>query len=211
MQRYDWREALKVQGLPQTPIGAVDELKEKNLPLNLYASCAEPSADGTIRGCPLWHQCTMSYKGLTFAQGGGPRNHCWERLKSPTNGGGVVRNSQPCFWGIKQQEVVYENKDVLRVIANEGEEYETLTYILSPTVTDVFNREQKLVKFKVPAFPRPGQEKKIATQVLRADIVKKEQERVRNEAAAAQLGVTGGSTPLDRRSIGGGRGGKKEG
>jgi hypothetical protein len=148
----------------------------------------------------------MSYKGLPSADGGGPRNHCWERIKSPAQGGGIVRNVFPCYRGVQQQEAAAENKEVLRVIADEGEEYESLTTV--PDLTKGIDQngakvwEKKLVKQVVQPFKRLGQEEKLAQHELRAQIMQREREKVRREREQKALGVEGAGTPLDKRGRG---------
>src|SRR5262245_14291106 len=146
------------------PVGAMDELASHRLSARIYPSCHEPSVDGNVKGCPLWDECTMSYKGRPSNEGGGPRNHCWELMKGEAEGGAVVRNSQPCFYGVSRQELVRMKGGVLQVIANEGESYETETYIASPTATDPTNRELKPVRFTVPPFQRVGESKKMVKE-----------------------------------------------
>jgi len=195
-------EALAAQGLPEWPVGTLDELKAANLPPKMFPSCSEPAADGTSIGCPFWYECTMSYKGLPADEGGGPRNHCWERIKGAEAGGGVVRNSQPCYWGISQQENALANGEVFRPIKDEGEEYEWLTFIAVPKPSDPTNRQQERVKFTVPPFQRLKDNKSTQAQVLRAEIMKQEQERIRNEQAARRLGLEGGVSHINKRSAG---------
>ena len=205
----DPKAALAAQGLPEFPVGTLDELKAANLPPSMFPSCAEPQLDGTVKGCPFWHGCFMSYKGLPSKEGGGPRNHCLEILKSPENGGGVVRSVRPCYRIVEKEDLYRANGAQLRVIADEGEEYERLTYISKPKPTDITYRDQELVKETVAKFPRPTENKKTAAQVLRAEIMQKERNRVRKESAAVAFGVPEGVTPLDKRSKGS-RGGVAE-
>lgn len=215
MARKDPLEAYKAQGMPENPVDTLDAVLSHNLPPRIFPSCAEPSADETVRGCQHWYECTMSYKGLPLADGGGPRNHCWERIKSAGNGGGIVRNVQPCYWGVAQQENVMLNKEVLRVIADEGEEYESLTTVPDPAGgrdnLGFFKWDEKLLKLRVPAFERLGEQKKLARHELRASIIQRDQKKVREEHAAKTLGIQGAETPLDRRGRGKGQGGKSEG
>ena len=204
MARNDPMAAYKAQGIPQNPVGALDELAAHKLPTRVFPSCAEPSYDETIKGCPCWSECTMSYKGLPVAEGGGPRHHAWERIMSAANGGGIARNVQPCYWGVAQQEIVALNKEILRVIADEGDEFEMLTTV--PDLTGgrdqwgALKWDSKLLKVIVNPFVRLGQEQALAKHELRASIVAREQERLRNERPAKALGLTGGDTPLDKRN-----------
>jgi len=201
--KYDPAEAFKAKGIPDHPVGIFDELMKHNLPTRVFQSCAEPSADGAIKGCPHWYDCTMSYKGLPVAEGGGPRNHCWERVKAPANGGGIVRNVQPCYWGISQQEVASLNKEILQPIADEGEDYEMHTTVPDPSGgrdnLGFFKWDKKVLRLKVPAFKRIDEQDEMVEHQLRASVIKRETERLRHEGPAKRLGITGGDTPLDKR------------
>lgn len=208
-------EAFRAQGLPPNPVGTLDELNAHKLPTRIFKACAEPSNDETIAGCPFWYDCDMSYKGLSAAEGGGPRNHCWERIKSAENGGGIVRNVQPCFSGVSQQEIAAQNGEVLRVIADEGEEWEELTTFpdeKGPRNASGFEKwDTKLRKRVVQPFVRIGQEQKLAAHELRASIMQREQARRRNEREAKNLGAEGNSEPLDKRERGSSQGKEKKG
>ena len=214
MAKYDPVKGYIADGVPDHPVGAVDELQERRLPMKFFQSCSEPDINGTSAGCPLWHDCNMSYKGVPSKDGGGPRNHCWERMKSPENGGGIVRNVQPCYWGVAQQDIAHENKEVLRIIANEGESYEALMEVPDPSGgadQNGFKKwERKMVALTVPAFKRLGQEEKLAKHELRAEIMKREQEKRREQQQASLLGTTLDEVPADKQ-FRGGKGTKKEG
>jgi len=207
----DPKAALAAQGLPEFPVGTLDELKEANLPPSMFPSCAEPQADGTVKGCQFWYGCSMSYKGLPAKEGGGPRNHCLQILKSAEHGGGVVRSVRPCYRIVGAEDIYRANGSILDIIAGEGETYEHLTYIAAPKPSDLTNREQDLVTKTVVPFPRPTDNKKTAAQVLRASIEKKERDRVRKEAAATAFGITEGITPIDKRGSRSGEGVGKKG
>lgn len=206
MPKYDPALAFAAQGVPVDPVGTLDELAAHKLPTRVFRSCSEQAHDGSSIGCPHWHECIMSYKGLPLAEGGGPRAHCWERIKSPAQGGGIVRGAHPCYWGVAQQEAADENDEVLRVIADEDEEFEKLTIVPDPAggrdAGGFVKWDQVLVKCIVPKFKRLGEEQKLAQHELRASIMAREQEKVRNERSAKLLGVQGAATPLDKRSRG---------
>lgn len=210
--RYDpvTRRALP-DDIPNTPVGTLEEFQKFQMPARAYMSCHEPTVDGTIKGCPLWHICTMSYKGKKLEEGGGPRNHAWEHMKGPAEGGAVVRSTQPCFWGVERLDLVQRNKGMLQIIGNEGDEYEIETVVASPTAMDPTNREQKRVKKVVIPFQRIGESKQMVQARLRAEVEKRERERIANERAAEVLAIPGGVTPLDQRGGRGGKGSKKEG
>ena len=215
MPKYDPAKGYIADGVPDHPVGTLDEIQSRKMPAKFFGTCSEPDIDGRSAGCPLFHECTMSYKGLPAAEGGGPRNHCWERIKDAANGGGIVRNVQPCYWGVAQQDTAHENGEVLRIIADEGEEYETLTEVPIPTKGADQNGfkvwEKQLVKATVPAFKRLGQEEKLARHELRASILQSEQEKRREQQQAKRLGVEADAPALDKQFRGGGKGAKKEG
>lgn len=200
---YDPKRGFIAQGVPENPIGTVDELEALRMPVDVFPSCAPESIHRGVKGCPCEHLCTMDYKGKSFAEGGGPRNHGWENIKSAGQGGNVVRGMHPCFWGVAQQESMKENGSILRPIADEGEEIEILTGTLSPIPSDPFHREDKLVKLKIEPFKRPGENQKIAQNLLRATIAKDEEARLANERTGELLGVPGATTPLNLRRRGG--------
>lgn len=205
----DPKAALAAQGLPEFPIGTLDELKAANLPPSMFPSCAEPQMDGTVKGCQFWHGCFMSYKGLSAKDGGGPRNHCLQILKSAENGGGIVRSVRPCYKIVAKEDEYRENGAQLEIIADEGESFERITFIAKPKPSDITNREQDTITDEVKPFVRLAENKKTAAQVMRANIFKKEKDRVRKEGAAQAFGLTEGVTPLDKRGKGS-RGGVAE-
>jgi len=214
--RKDPLGAWKAQGIPPEPVGTVDELNAHKMPLRIFPSCAEPTADETVKGCDHWYECTMSYKGLPAAEGGGPRNHCWERIKQAGNGGGITRNVQPCYWGVAQQENVMLNKEVLEPIAGEGEAWEELTTVPDKTSTKngILGYEKYdtlMIPRVVPEFVRLGKNQKLAQHELRASIIDREQKKARESHNAKVLGVTGAETPLDKRGRGAGQGHKGQG
>lgn len=198
MARFDPKLGYLATGVPDNAVGTLDELEEARLPVELFPSCSAGSTARGIRGCQFEDRCTMSYRGMKVEDGGGPRNHGWEHIKGPVEGGAIVRSVQPCYWGVSRQDVVNENGGVLRVIADEGEEIEILTTAPKPKPTDPLNREQMLLKIPVRPFKRLNENQKVAQAMLRADLTKKEEQRVANERAGEILGV-GTSTPLNRR------------
>lgn len=208
-------DAWQEQNRPQFPVGTLDELKEKNLPAQIMPSCHERSFDGSVKGCPLYGICDMSYKGLTAAEGGGPRNHCWEHMKSDANGGGVARWVAPCYEGVAKYKLVAENEEVLRIIANEGESYELLTTVPDPAAgrndRGFLRWVKKLLKVKVEPFVRLGQEPKLAAAELRASIIERDRKRMAREREARLAGVEAGGVPLDKRDSGEGKVGSKKG
>lgn len=201
--RYEPNKGFIADGVPDYPVGTPDELQAHGLPAKVFQSCAEPDPDGNVAGCPCWHECAMSYKGLPSDKGGGPRAHCWELMKSAENGGGIVRTAAPCFWGVARLEEAYENKAVLRTIADEGEEYEMLTTVPDPSggrdQNGAFKWDTMLLKLRVPRFQRLGEEQKLARHELRSSIMQRDKERLRNERAAKVVGSEVAGEPLDKR------------
>ena len=68
------KQAYIAQGIPEHAVGTLDELQVAGMPAKVFHSCNEPAVDGSVRGCDQWYLCTMSYKGKTLAEGGGPRD-----------------------------------------------------------------------------------------------------------------------------------------
>lgn len=223
MPSYDpVAKAYIAEGVSDFPVDTLDALEAHKLPKNVFGSCSEPSPDGgaTNRGCQFWHQCHMSYKGLTLAEGGGPRNHCWERMKAPENGGAIVRNIQPCYRGVAEQEAIAVNvamgmKEVFQPIADEGETYEMLTTVPVPeggrNQDGCLVYEERLLKLKVEPFQRLGQTKRMAKHELRSAVIEREKKKVESERVAKTLGIAGNDTPLDKRGRRGVEGAATEG
>lgn len=208
-------DAYLAQNRPQNPVGALDELEKHNLPARIFPSCAEPSFDGSIRGCDKFDECDRWYKGLPSTEGGGPRAHCWQHLKNPANGGGVVRSCMPCFWGIEKMKLARDNDEVIESIADEGEEYEALTWVPNtsgPRDNAGYQEwNKKLVKKTVPAFKRLGEEEKLAEHELRASIVAQNRKRLEDERKAKFLGIKKPSEGKPRGDSRKGEVGPKEG
>lgn len=222
MPSYDpVAKAYMAEGVSEFPVDTLDALEAHKLPKGVFRTCSQPSPDGgaTNKGCPLWYKCNMSYKGLPLAEGGGPRNHCWELMKAAENGGGIVRNVQPCWMSVSRQESIAVNasfgvKDILQTIADEGEFYEMLTIVPVPeggrNADGALVYEEKLLKLKVPPFERLGQTKKLAKHELRASIIEREKKKVESERVSKALGIAGNDTPLDKRGRRGVEGAAKE-
>ena len=62
-----------------------------------------------------------------------------------------------------------------------------------------------MTKTVVP-FVRPDENRDIATDIVTARVVAKEQERIRGKSFPEALGIDAGSTPLDKRNSRGVRG-----
>lgn len=213
------------EDIPHYVIGTVDEAEELGLPLEHYRTCARPDKASGIRGCARFGICPMSYRGKTVAEGGGPRRHGWERYKR----GEKVRRMEGECWNLADLMVdADDNKIVYKVIANEGESYDKLVGVAIKTFVDTEGNTQKVlakdgeyhlpnvqrgdmvVKHVVKPFLRPSENPDIASDVVTAEVVKKEVERLRGEAAPRALGITGGRAPIDKRNKRAGEG-KSEG
>lgn len=204
------------QDAPQNPVGTLDELEELGLSPQHYPSCSQPNRMTGNRGCNHWYECPMSYKGKSSSEGGGPRRHAWEIAR---RGKPLLRVEGECWDIAKRISDIQDNKGAVRIIADEGQTYKKLTGIavktfVDPTTDEVkkvvakngeyhlpnVKREDMVVDFVVKPFPRPVDNTTIATDVVTAQAIRSEQERISGEAFPRALGVTGGGTPLDKRN-----------
>ena len=132
----------------------------------------------------------------------------------------MVRNAVDCMWIANQIDNIEDNKGSLRVIADEGEEFQKIASVLVDNTTNEvsanpFNtnarREERVVPFKVPSWPRPGENKLLLHDMLRAETMKQEKERRSNENLTRNLGLGDTIAPIDKRDANGARGGKAKG
>jgi len=213
--------ALKDAGIPPNvpskPVGTVDELQDLGLDPAIFPSCQRPNKAAGIRGCDEYGKCPLSCKGKDSSSGGGPRRFAWERI---FRGRPIRRVEGECWQLARDQEFVELNGGALRVIANEGETYEKLTGIAVKTFVDSegnvqkvvakdgeyhlpnVQREDRVVPFLVKPFPRPSQNIDLATDLITAEAVRKEHERIQREAVPRALGIEGTGEPLDKRNKG---------
>ena len=192
-----------------TPIGTIEEAANENLSPEAYATCAKPDKMRGIVGCAKFELCRVSAKGVS-----GPRNYGVEILKGEAFGGGMVRVTADCLWIADKIDDIEDNKGSLRVIANEGESYKKVTSILinnatNEPATNPFDpqarREERVVEVVVPAFPRPGQNKSLLHDMLRAETAQAEKERRSSENLTRNLGLGDTVAPLDKRDAGNGK------
>ena len=200
---------------PNYPVGTVDEANEIGLSLEHYRTCARPDKGAGVRGCKFWDICPMSYRGKSFAEGGGPRRHAFERYKK---GQAVRRFEGECWTIAKKQQDADDNKIVYKIIANEGDSYEKVEGVAIKTFVNEQGNTQKvmakdgeyhlpnvargdmLVKHVVKPFLRPSENTEIASDVVTAQVRKEEVERLRGEAIPAALGIGTRRAPMDKRN-----------
>lgn len=207
-------ENVSIQPVYQNPVpvGTMAEAQKEGLDPSVYATCSRPNKMTGNVGCPFFDQCRVSAKGEA-----GPRCYGVEILQGPALGGYMVRNAVDCMWIAQQADNIEDNKGSIRVIAEEGEEFLKVASVLIDNVTNEvstnpFNqnarREERLVPFTVPRWPRPGQNKLLLHDMLRAETMKQEKERRASENLTRNLGLGDSIAPLDKRDAGGKRGAK---
>lgn len=197
------------------PVGSIAEAEREGLDPTVYATCSRPSKQTSVIGCQYFDQCRVSAKGVN-----GPRCYGVEIIQGPALGGYMVRNAVDCMWIANQIDNIEDNKGSLRVIADEGEEFQKIASVLVDNATNEvspnpFNtnarREERVVPFKVPSWPRPGENKLLLHDMLRAETMKQEKERRSSENLTRNLGLGDTIAPLDKRDANGARGGKAKG
>jgi hypothetical protein len=217
--RLTFNPELRSKGLPDNmpehPVGTKDEAEGLGLETAIYATCSKP-VRGVNRGCQFFHLCPMSYKGKTLEEGGGPRRHAFEVIMP---GKAIVRYDSVCYNTVPKISDVEDNKGAIRIIADEGETYEKVEGIYIKTFVDDetnqtvkvpaidgeqflpnVNRGEMLVEKEVAPFVRAAENHEIATDLVTANVIAKEKERIRGESFPAALGVEAGGTPLDKRN-----------
>lgn len=201
--------------VPENPVGTQDEAESLGLEVAHYPTCSKP-VRGVNRGCELFGVCPMSYKGKTLSEGGGPRRHAFEIVMP---GQPIRRFDSECFRAVRKITDIEGNKGAIRIIADEGETYEKVEGVYIKTYYDPensqtikvpaadgeqylpnVNRGDMLVQKDVVPFVRAAENQEIATDIVTAQVVAKEQERIRGEAFTVALGVEVGREPLDKRN-----------
>jgi len=196
------------------PVGTIPEAEREGLDPAAYATCARPNRATGVVGCPWFDRCRVSAKGQA-----GPKNYGIEIVKGAVQGGGFVKMAASCMWIADHAEGYEKNGGVIKVIAEEGEEYEHVTHIAVNAVTNEPThqkdmqavRVQRRVKTKVPRFPRPGENPALLTDVLRAESIEAEKERRHDEQKARAYGLADTIPPIDKRSAGADGGRKASG
>lgn len=198
----------------QIPVGTVEEAMAENLDPTQYATCAKPNPVTGVKGCVWFHKCRVSAKGQS-----GPHNYGVEIMKGKVQGGGFVRTKANCMWIADHADDYEKNGGAVKVIAHEGESFETVTSIAVNAATGkpTFQkdpqavRKMQRVKVEVPKYPRPGENPGLLTDVLRAESIEVEKERRQNEAQARAYGLADTIPPIDKRDEGGAGGRKAPG
>lgn len=194
------------------PVGTVAELTAQGLDPSEYATCAKPNKMLGIVGCPFHDKCRVAAKGES-----GPRNYGVQVIKGPAFGGKLVRNTVDCMWLAQQIDDIEDNKGSVQVLAQEGETYEKVTSVLVDNNTNEIStnphnpnarREERRVAIRVPAWPRPGENKELLHDMLRAETAQIEKERRSDENLTRNLGLGNAVAPLDKRDEKRPRGGK---
>lgn len=184
------------------PVGTVEEAVKEGLDPATYACCARPDAYRGVKGCEWFDKCRVSAKGQN-----GPKRYGLELISGPVMGNFISRFSADCMWIADHIDDIEDNKGSLRVLADEGESYQTIRSILVDNNTNEesvnpFNaqarREERLVNVEVKPWPRPGQNKDLLRDRLRAETLLAEKERRSSDQLTRNLGL-GGDTPLDKR------------
>jgi hypothetical protein len=215
--------------LPARPVGTLDEIRELGLNPAHYRCCHKENKPGGIRGCQDEYRCPLSIKGKSFAEGGGPRRLAWERV---FRGQPVRRMEGECWQLAADKEFVEDNHGAIRIIAAEPglgfpQSYDKLVGVAVKTFVDTDGepkkalakpgeyhlpnvaREDMVVPLMVVPFKRPSENPDIATDVITADVLRKESARIHSESVGRTLGIAGASAPLDKRDEGTGKGHRK--
>lgn len=196
------------------PIGSIEEAERENLDVSTYPTCARPNQNRGIRGCDWFDRCVVSAKGKN-----GPRNYGVEIVKGVSQGGGFHRMCTNCMWIAEHASDYPKNGSALKVVASEGETFEQVTSIAVDALTGEpckqkhpnAVREKRRVPVKVEAYPRPGQNVSLLTDVLRAESIEAEKERLADEAKARAYGLEQSLPAIDERPAGSGKGRKTAG
>lgn len=211
------RDAGIPENAPAFPVGALDELEELGLNPEHYPCCSKRNKATGVMGCSKFAECPLSFKGKLAKDGGGPRRMAWERI---FKGKPVVRREGTCWKLVDDRSFVEGNKGAIRIIAGEGETYDKLEGVAVKTFVDVDGNVQKVVakegEYHLPnvarqdmvvtktvrPFVRPSENTDIAVDVITADVIRKEHERISADAIPTALGIAGAGTPIDKRDGG---------
>lgn len=196
------------------PIGTTEEAEKEGLDVAVYPTCARPAPHRGIRGCAWFDKCIVSAKGKA-----GPKNYGVEVVKGASQGGGFTKFNETCMWIADHAENYPKNGGSLKVIASEGETYEKVDSIAVDALTNepcnqwAANavRRKVRVKVTVPKYPRPGENPALLTDVLRAESIEAEKERMSHEATARAYGLGESIPAIDERAAGQGKGRKTAG
>src|SRR5512143_2710702 len=118
------------------PVGSIAEAEAHNLDPAVYATCSKPA---NMRvGCS-WHgKCRVSARGVD-----GPHNYGVEVMHGPSQDGGFARFKTECMWIADHIADIERNGGSLRVVANEGEEFETVSTVAVSNITGEVTDQKK--------------------------------------------------------------------
>lgn len=188
------------------PVGTPAEADAEGLDPTVYATCAKPNPVTGVVGCPHFHRCVVSAKGKS-----GPRNYGVQIIKGASQGGGMTRTTGNCMWIAQYADQYERNGGSVSVIAEEGETFEKVTRVAvnnqtGEVETNKWNkdvhREDRRIKVLVEPWPRPGQNKELLTDLLRAEVKQADDARRKDENLARVLGNADAVAPLDKRDAG---------
>ena len=188
----------------QIPVGTLAEASERGLDPGVYATCARENKAAGIKGCAWCDSCVVSARATA-----GPKNYGIQIIKGQAVGGGFVRNTVDCMWIADHHADIVRNGGSLKVIAEEGESYDKVASIAKDNATGAQTmnsrllntyREEDRVSVTVKPWPRPGQNKELLQDMMRAEVAQEERERLEHESVARSLGIEGAAVPLDKRA-----------
>lgn len=197
------------------PIGTIAEAEAEGLDPTRYATCARPNPVMGVIGCKRFDKCVMSAKGVS-----GPRNYGLRVFKGPSQGGGMVNQTNSCLWVADHKGTIERNGGAIKVIAEEGETYTKVTGMAVDNMTGAptmnvrdpnTHRKDVQIEVEVGAWPRPGENPALIHDLLRAEVTVLERKRKSDESLARNEGNLGAIAPLDKRDAGSASGRSKAG
>jgi hypothetical protein len=186
------------------PVGNLEELKANGLPKSQYASCSMRvrMPDGKFEnvGCPMRERCERLEKDGEGKPRGdrkittGPLNLGIRWIKQTPNGKQVVVFADSCM-NLADKKADWEHRGIVDVIAVEGEtiEWRGSDHRDETVPGEGIKRfiDDKLDKpYLIPFFPRPDQNKTLASEVFANKQVANEMARRKDAAREQALGVT---------------------
>ena len=198
------------------PVGTVVELQKDGVDTAIVPTCSLPvvNAQGetVVVGCQ-WAKAKdengMPKCNLSVKFKSGPRMYAVAEFKGEKNGGGTVVNERDCQWIAQHKETVENQGGVLRVVAGEGQEYETYTSVREDDKNPLSTRVYKTVKKTVAPYHRLSLNQDYAEYLQRnkARRIWNEQRSVERETSVLG-GTNEQSQPLDAGIVGGSESGR---
>lgn len=201
------------------PVGTVEELQKDNIDVAVVPTCSAPVYDSQgktiVVGCPYasavddngMPRCNLSIKFRS-----GPRMYAVTEFKGEKNGGGTLTNERDCLWIAQHKETVEDAKGVIKIVAAEGQEYETYTSVRDDEKNPMSARNYRMVTKTVAPYHRLEKNTHYAEYIQRnkaRGIWNKNRLDEREDAIIG--GTNERAEPLDANIVGGGKGsgGKK--